>query len=673
MARQGLPVPPGFTIPVNLCKLASKDVGVFESTVKLAALKVRGFVAESLEYKHGDYPLVSVRSGAAISQPGMLDTILNVGITDENLGFWQKRIGQRAALDSYRRLLQMYGQTVSGISDKKFKAALKEVMVSKYGLSKKPTDETKLPIPHLLKLIEKYKQVYLNSVGKAFPQTLEDQLAGAIGAVLQSWNSERAIEYRKINKISEDLFTACTIQAMVFGNLNDKSCSGVLFSRNPSTGEKDIMGEFLPNAQGEEVVSGTATPLSLNEFEKWNEKLDTELQFRVVDLEAFYKDMVDVEFTVEDGKLFILQSRVGKRSATAAFKIAYDFVKEGKLTKEEALKRVTSEQYLTLSTPVIDPKFDGKPIATGLAGSKGIAKGRIWLSSEKAKQNPGGILVSHETTPEDFSGMAASVGILTATGGTTSHAAVVARGMDRACVVGCTTLKFDPKYGIVFEGNPVSQPLGEGSIITIDGNTGNVFLGAVPMIGGTIPDFVSEMIEWGTEPGQVFSYDPLKDKLPSEGEVFLNCSGLNGNDLEVLVNGLKSYDKLHGVLAFEKPSKFDDSSFLTTLGIAKGSQIGQDQIQALKKADKRWTVVGVPETIHQANFYCRLHRKAKTLKDLMNAEGYYQLDKDLKELLSKQGVTIEEFADLLKKAGKNLKPLVTPVSRSELAFKVFGS
>jgi phosphohistidine swiveling domain-containing protein len=283
--------------------------------------------------------------------------------------------------------------------------------------------------------------------------------------------------------------------------------------------------------------------------------------------------------------------------------------------------------------------------------------------------------VSHETTPEDFMGMKAAVGILTQTGGVTSHAAVVATGMDRVCVVGCTSIKFDDKYGIVFEGNPVSQPLKEGDVITIDGSNGNVYLGAVPMIGGQIPDFVSEMIEWGTEPGQVFSYDPLKDKLPSEGEVFIQCSGLNGSDLNTLNTLVLEENKnLHGVLLFEKPSKFDDSGFLTTLGISAGTQMTKDQYDALKKVtSKRWTVVGAPEHIHQANLYCKLHRKAKTLKDLMNAEGYYQLDKDLKELLSKQGVTIEEFADLLKKAGKNLKPLVTPVSRSELAFKVFGS
>jgi pyruvate, orthophosphate dikinase len=684
VARAGLPVPPGFVIPVDVCREIAeiKDSDTILSAYTLKAVEgVTHFLTQEMGY----LPLVSVRSGARVSMPGMMDTLLNVGMTDKTLPLWTQKLGHRAAFDIYRRLIQMYGVTVKGIDVARFKAALKDVMASSYD-SEPAKTEAEMSLTHLNKLVQRYLAVYKKQSGEDFPQTLEAQLKGAIGAVFKSWNSERAIAYRIKNNIPHDWYTACVVQAMVFGNANDKSCSGVLFSRDPSTGEKDIKGEFLVNAQGEEVVSGTATPKSLDDMEKWNPSIHTELTFRAVDLENIYKDMVDVEFTVENGKLFILQARVGKRTASAAFKIAYDLVKEEKITKEEALKRLTLEQYQTLNRQVIDPAYKGKPVATGLAGSKGIATGKIWLTKEKAMANPGGILVTKETTPDDYSGMEASVGILTATGGITSHAAVVARTLEKVCVVGCVNLQITSNGSVYFASAPDYDDdihLDDDAVITIDGTTGHVYLGEVPTIGGKIPEYVQEMIEWGIKPGMVFSYDPTIENLPTAGEVYISLAKLK-TDLSVAnLIGYLNADRpeLHGILSFDGDNPFDDLKFFDTLGIPHGgSKTTLGQIEGLKmfshpevKIGQRWTVVGLD--IAHANLKghpFKVHRKAKTLKEFMDTEGYYEIDAALLKVLAEQGLTVDEFAAFLQKAGKNMKPITKPQSRSQLAYTVFG-
>lgn len=680
MARLGLPVPPGIIIPTGLSQHLLKHAGVFHGTddslIEDVAQEVNslilGYIAPQLGYQSGTHPLVSVRSGARVSMPGMMDTILNVGISKKNLTFWQNKLGDKAALDCLARLMKMYGTTVCGIGADEFDHCLTKVMKFKYGQPELPTSEKNLSVDHQWKLIEKYTDLY-GYMNRVFPDDLQSQLGGAIGAVFQSWNSPRAKAYRKLNKIPDDWGTACVVQAMVFGNANDQSCSGVLFSRNPSNGDIVPMGEFLPNAQGEEVVAGTATPIKISAMFDWNSAAYSQLMGITHKLECHNKDMVDIEFTVESGKLHILQVRTGKRSALAAFRIAYTLVKEGIITQTEALKRVTAQQYQLLAKSGIDPNFKGNPLATGLAGSKGIATGKIWFSSAMAQTNPGGILVTKETTPDDFSGMAASVGILTATGGLTSHAAVVARGMDRACVVGCTAMILSDKQA-TFHGD--TGVIDEGDVITLDGNTGHVYLGTVPMVGGVVPEFVEEMIQWGVKKEWVLQYD-ADDNLPEEGEIFINCLSLKTkDDLMNLMERLSYRPKLAGILTFHRPPEFDDSPFLKALALptGEGHKMSFEQAQTVCKemadhdAAKNWTVMGLVGDTGKF----RPFKKIFTLKDFSECEGYYEIDPTLEALLVKEGLSVKTFAALLEKSGKSLKQVSKPILREQLPFTVFG-
>jgi pyruvate, orthophosphate dikinase len=676
MARLGLPVPPGVVIPTPYCSTILKSPN--GETLGKLATHIAYLIHEKLGKTLGYVPMVSVRSGARVSMPGMMDTILNVGISEDTLPFWRQKIGPRAAFDCYRRLIQMYGQTVKGLHPDRFKLIMKDVMAAKYDQPEKPKSEDDLSLTHLRKLIDRYLKMYEEKVGEAFPQSLVGQIEGAVGAVFKSWNGERAVAYRKEHKIPDDWFTACVVQAMVFGNLNEQSCSGVLFSRHPSTGAAVVMGEFLPNAQGEEVVSGTRTPMPLQLMGVWNPKVFESLVGITKVLEVGYKDMVDIEFTVQDGVLFILQVRAGKRSAVAAFKIAYDLVAEGRLEKADALKRLSGEQYLVLSKPVIDSTFKGKPIATGLPGSKGIATGKAWFTSAKAQANPGGILVTKETSPDDFSGMAASVGILTATGGATCHAAVVARGMDRACVVGCSSLKVGTSVADFSADGIVETMIKEGDEVTIDGNTGNVWVGKVPMVGGVVPSFVQEMIEWGAGQVQNLRYEAGKDDLPEEGEIYLSASDIKDGlkMLNLLAYLATQRPKLKGILSFEDlNSAFDDSKFVWFLGLPSSQyKVADTVIKELVIAQdapiaKNWLLLGVPENL-KCGF--KVHRKVKTLKELFECDGYYEMAPELLKLLGEQGMTGESMVELLEKSGKKLKPITKPISKDQLAFAVFG-
>lgn len=667
MTQMGLNVPPGFIIPtIYSFKPEALSYLALES-VEL----VHKHIANELGYAPGTFPLVSVRSGARVSMPGMMDTILNVGITSGTMPFWIGKLGERNALDNYRRLIQMYGQTVKGIAHKRFASALKETLASKYGQKSVPTSEGTMSVLHLTKLVDKFKTIYLTDVGQPFPDSLQDQLAGAIGAVFQSWNSERAQAYRKLNNIPNEWGTAVVVQAMVFGNLNQKSGSGVLFSRNATTGDKLVMGEFLPNAQGEEVVSGSATPYNLTQMCDWNQAAFDSLMATTHQLEQSLKDMVDIEFTVENGKVFILQVRAGKRSAPAAFKIAYDLVQEGVIDRATALKRVTAEQYKTLSKAVIDPAFTAAPIATGLAGSKGIATGKVWLTAEKASKNPGGILVSKETTPDDFSGMAASVGILTATGGITSHAAVVARGMDRACVVGCTGLTIG---GGGFQvGN---WDVLEGDVITIEGDTGRVWIGSVPLIGGVVPAYVTQMIHWGMPAGTLLKYDPKLGCLPESGEVHIDCSKLESPEAAVLLmNGLALRPTLSGVLSFAgAKSLFDDSKFLSVLGVKVASPINGKIVGALLSCTnpilvKNWVVVpGIP--VGKTPF--RTPTLVKNMQDFFECEGYFEQTPEFAAVCKSQGTMVSKLIGLMVGAGKKVMPIPDSQSLEQMALAVFG-
>ncbi|WP_162742182.1 PEP/pyruvate-binding domain-containing protein [Nitratireductor sp. OM-1] len=489
MCRADMPVPPGFTITTEVCNVflaIDPEQGSIGTKDEFLDHLMQG-VAEHdqwLSTEFGFTPLVSVRSGAPISMPGMMDTILNVGLTDETLPEWEDRIGQRAALDSYRRLIQMLGATAYGVPMPLFDEHLEDIKETA-GVS----DDKELTVTDLQELIECYKMVFQAVVQHAFPQSRTEQLRAAVRAVFDSWMNERAIEYRKLNQIDGAMGTAVNIQAMVFGNMGDDSGSGVAFTRDPSTGENHTMGEYLHNAQGEDVVAGIRTPYSLDElFETKSPPWATEFCTLCSDLEDMYDDMVDLEFTVQQGKLWLLQSRVGKRSARAAFKIAADLVEEGVIDRGVARSRLTAQQFKTVRRPTIDPSFDVPPALVGLPACPGVVTGVPVLSSKDAINcNEPCILITNETTPDDIGGMNAAVGVLTKTGGATSHAAVVARAMDKACVVGCTGLD------ILGDWTDVTK-------VTIDGATGRVWFNVdVPVIDSSDAKEVATVMGWCME------------------------------------------------------------------------------------------------------------------------------------------------------------------------------
>jgi pyruvate,orthophosphate dikinase len=436
MVSLGLPVPPGFIIPTTICneyrQLQAEGALSQEWWQALMAEVTDGMTW--LKDQFGYTPLVSVRSGAPVSMPGMMDTVLNVGLVPSNFHEWQDRIGATPACDSVRRLMEMLGSTAYGID--------KKIWEFQQALAKKECEgEDMLEDEKLVVLLNRYKDAFEKAKQFPFPDSLEDQLSAAIMAVFDSWMSERAIEYRKINGIDDSMGTACVIQAMVFGNMGEDSGSGVAFTRDPSTGEKQVLVEYLSNAQGEDVVSGTHTPNKIDMIKEINSSPEglwkADLWKAMAKLEEHYNDMVDIEFTVQQNKLFILQSRVGKRSAAAAVKIAVDMHGEDQITRAQALDRISVDQFKVLLRPMVDPKFDKKPWVKGLGACPGVAVGVPVFSSKNAINcKEPCILVTQETTPEDIGGMNKAVGIITMTGGATSHAAVVARAMDKPCIVG---------------------------------------------------------------------------------------------------------------------------------------------------------------------------------------------------------------------------------------------
>ena len=507
MTLAGLPVPPGFTITTEACREFYKKGEQFLEEIWQEVLEHMKKLEEKTGKKFGGVEnplLVSVRSGAPVSMPGMMDTILNVGLNDEVVKTLAKLTNnERFAYDAYRRLIQMFGSIVMGIDKKKFDEVFEEVK-KKYGAK----TDADLDANAMKEVVEKFKELYKKETGEEFPQDPFVQLKRAIKRVFESWNNPRAIKYRELFGIPHDLCTAVNIVMMVFGNMGNDSGTGVTFTRNPATGEKELYGEFLPNAQGEDVVAGIRTPMSIAELKKRLPDVYRQLKDAADKLEKYYRDMQDIEFTVERGKLYLLQTRTGKRTALAAVKIAVDMAKEGLITKEEAVMRVKPEQLQQLLHRRIDPQAkekainEGKIITKGLNASPGAAVGKVVFSSEEAeelgKKGEKIILVRPETTPEDVGGMAASQGILTARGGMTSHAAVVARAMGKPAVVGAEELDIDEEKKIVrVKGKDIV--IKEGDIITIDGSTGEVFLGALPTIEPELPPEAHELLKWADE------------------------------------------------------------------------------------------------------------------------------------------------------------------------------
>jgi len=425
--------------------------------------------------------LVSVRSGAVFSMPGMMDTILNLGLNDEAVkGLAKSTENERFAYDSYRRFIQMFSDIAMGLSKSKFDAILDGLKEEKGA-----TLDTDLTAEDMKVLVERYKELYKKEMNEDFPQEPMVQLERAIRAVFTSWNNPRAIVYRRLNEIPNNLGTAVNVQSMVYGNMGETSGTGVAFTRNPSTGENKLYGEFLINAQGEDVVAGIRTPKPISELAEVMPEAYKELQRIANILEAHYRDMQDVEFTIERGKLYMLQTRNGKRTAHAAINIAVDLVDEGVISKEEAILRIEPNQLDQLLHPSFDEKAlkDAKPIAKGLPASPGAASGKVYFTAEDAveasKRGEKVILVRQETSPEDIEGMVLAEGILTARGGMTSHAAVVARGMGKCCVAGCSDIRVDEEAKEIRSNSLVIK---EGEYISIDGSTGNVYLGEIPKV-----------------------------------------------------------------------------------------------------------------------------------------------------------------------------------------------
>jgi len=533
MTNLGIPVPPGFTITTEICTYYYAHGGEYPAELKEQVEQALQRLEEIIGCRFGDLKnplLVSVRSGSAISMPGMMDTVLNLGLNDQTVqALARETQDERVAYDCYRRFVGMYGDVVLGLKPESkddvdpFEEILDEIKKTR-GIK----FDNQLSASDLKDLVERYKELIRTRLKIEFPQDPKEQLWGAISAVFSSWNNPRAIAYRELNEIPDDMGTAVTVQAMVFGNIGDDSGTGVAFTRNPATGENVFFGEYLINAQGEDVVAGTRTPQPINKAQKGDaESLSLEETMPEIYAELdrirkvlgrHYRDMQDIEFTIQKGKLWMLQTRSGKRTGFASFKIAVDMVREGILTKEEALMRVEPDQLNQLLRPTFDPKakevaIKAKAILThGLNAGPGAATGRVVFNApdaeDWARQGERVILVRIETSPEDIRGMSASQGILTARGGMTSHAALVGRQMGKVCIVGCNDLEIDYPKRRMMVGDRVVK---EGDWISLDGRTGEVFIGQIP-----------------TRPSQILRVLVEKTMVPEESEIYQDYVALPG-------------------------------------------------------------------------------------------------------------------------------------------------
>ena len=511
MSSLGLPVPPGFTISTEVCTYFYDNKRTYPPELKDELEKALVEVEKVVGIQFGDAAnplLVSVRSGARASMPGMMDTVLNLGLNDKTvLGLAKSSGDERFAWDSYRRFIQMYSNVVLDVGHHYFEEAL-EIKKEDLGVSM----DTDLKAADWRSVVAEYKKLVEKRTGKPFPQEPREQLWGAVGAVFESWMNQRAITYRRLHSIPESWGTAVNVQAMVFGNMGEDCATGVAFTRDPSTGSNLFYGEYLVNAQGEDVVAGIRTPQHLTVQGKLAQKSDAPAMeevmpevFKQLDsvrqrLEKHYSDMQDIEFTVQRGKLYMLQTRNGKRTAKAALKIAVDMVNEGLIDKKEAVARIVPASLDQLLHPTLDPKAPRKVIAKGLPASPGAASGKVVFSADDAERQARAgekvILVRRETSPEDIHGMHAAEGILTSTGGMTSHAAVVARGMGKPCVAGAGDVRIDGKVGTLSVRGTVVKT---GEIITLDGSTGEIILGVVPTVQPELSGDFSQLMEWADE------------------------------------------------------------------------------------------------------------------------------------------------------------------------------
>ena len=520
MSRLGVPVPPGFTIPTSVCNDFHAAGGVYPEGFEAEIRAGLGWVEERAGMRFGDAEnplLLSVRSGARVSMPGMMDTVLNLGLNDVTVEGLARRSGDRRfAYDSYRRFVAMYSEVVLGVRrDGDLEADPFEALLEAAKASAGVETDTELDAEALRGLVAAFKAVVREKLGREFPDDPWEQLWNAIGAVFDSWNTDRAVVYRDLYGYPHDWGTACNVQSMVFGNLGEDCATGVCFTRDPKSGEPGIFGEYLVNAQGEDVVAGVRTPLPVAEaarggaaaasLETTQPEVYAALLAACSRLEQHFRDMQDIEFTVQQGRLWILQTRAGKRTGPAMVRVATDLVREGMIDRAEALRRIDPEQISELLHPVFAAGATREVIATGLAASPGAAVGKVVFSAAEAtewvERGERVILVRVETSPEDIQGMLAAEGILTARGGMTSHAAVVARGWGKCCISGCGSLSIDYRAGTfeVAGAGGAGVTVSRGDTISIDGTRGEVMLGAVPLEDAGLPDSLQQLLEWADE------------------------------------------------------------------------------------------------------------------------------------------------------------------------------
>lgn len=655
MAALGMNIPPGFIIPTSesIKFLDISDPKSYKWDAKTVTMGLN-----ALYKKMGYMPLVSVRSGAPVSMPGMMETVLNVGLTKENMPEWFERIGKRQTYECRARLVRMYGEIVNHIPSAAFDQTLNELFAK--------TGRTKLG--DLLtyqfgNLVDRYELVFERVTGNVFPEDVNYQIQRAAEAVFFSWASDRAGAYRTIHNIDPTMGTAVVVQTMVFGNFNEKSCTGVVFSSNPSTGESGMSGEFLPCAQGEDVVAGLITPVDLSEMQKWNANSYDELEAVVEGLAVVYGDMVDVEFTVQDRMLYILQCRIGKRSARAAFRIAVTMFNNKTITVAEALKRLSVEDFYEAQQNTIHPGSTVKEALTGLAAGGGVVQGKVALTSEKAvamkKMGERVILVRTETTPDDISGINACEGILTTTGGFTSHAAVVARGMYKACVVGCEKLEIGK--------------LEEGQIITLDGNTGKVWLDdEVEIIRGEIDVYMSEVLKWLKK---IQYGDP-----ESTGLVVLRSNSVKTTSELIQIVEDCSTKELELFIDFDcgaYPLIDRDRSLLDMFGDAQAAEdkfTGEFLLNILKVKYLHKVIIRLPRMYKKTLMKTLLKNKKivivrtpETVKDLMEGE-YFDLTDEFISSIFGTYETFEKFNALLDE-DKRVKKAPILLSVNELVAK----
>jgi pyruvate,orthophosphate dikinase len=506
MTNIGLPVPPGFTISTEVCTRFYEESAALPKELEPQMKEAVARMEKIVGGRFGDPSaplLVSVRSGARASMPGMMDTVLNLGLNPDTAAGLAKMAGdERFVFDSYRRFVQMYGNVVLGLSHDAFENELGSAMKSA-GVE----EDSQLDAETLKAVVKSFKEIVKRETGSPFPDDPWDQLRGAVKAVFLSWNNDRAISYRRLNRIPDDWGTAVTVQAMVFGNMGTDCATGVAFTRDPATGENVFYGEYLPNAQGEDVVAGIRTPRplvkgssDLPSLEEYMPDLFRELSGVRDRLERHYKDVQDLEFTIQKGKLFILQTRSGKRTGAAAVKFAVDMVKEGLIDTKTAVRRVEPGHLDQLLHPQIDPTAGASPVAKGLPASPGAASGKVVFTAGDAvawaERGEDVVLIRNETSPDDIDGMHSARAVVTARGGMTSHAAVVARGMGKSCVVGCGALSIDSTSKSIKVGG---ESIGEGDFVTVDGTTGNVYIGKVATVEASMTGDFSEFMGWADE------------------------------------------------------------------------------------------------------------------------------------------------------------------------------